>query len=246
MNDLKFKDKIAIVTGATRGIGRAIVRELAKEGAIIIFTYLKNDNLAKELISEVNKIGSKAYSYKVDIRDYKRTLGLIEKITAKLGRIDLLVNNAGITRDKTLLMMEQKEWQEVIDTNLGGCYNMSKACLFTFIRQKNGSILNISSMAGITGAFGQTNYAASKAGIIAFTKSLAKETAPFNIRVNAIAAGYIDTDMTKDLNNKDKLISLIPLGRFGKADEVAKVAIFLLSEDASYITGKIIEVSGGL
>lgn len=241
-----FKYKIAIVTGGTRGIGKAIVLELAKKGATVIFTYLKNDNLAKELLVLARKEKLKITSEKLDIRDYKKALNCVEKVKEKYGKIDFLINNAGITRDKTLLLMERKEWQEVIDTNLGGCYNMSKACIFTFMKQKSGSIVNIASLSGITGAVGQTNYTASKAGIIAFTKSLAKEVASFGIRVNAIAAGYIDTDMTKDLKDKDKRLSLIPLARFGKAEEVAKAAVFLLSDEASYITAEVIKVSGGL
>jgi 3-oxoacyl-[acyl-carrier protein] reductase len=241
---LKFKDKIAIVTGATRGIGRAIALELAKQGAIIIFTYLKNDDLAKQLVFEIEKLDSKAHPHKIDIRDYEKTADLVEKIREKYSRIDLLVNNAGITRDKTLMMMDEKEWQEVIDTNLTGCYNMTKACIVTFMRQKRGSIVNITSVSGMIGLPGQTNYSASKAGIIGFTKALAKEVAPFNIRVNAVAGGFIETDMTKDL--KDKVISQIPLARFGKPQEVAKVVSFLLSDEAGYITGEIIKVDGGL
>lgn len=243
---MEFKDKIAVVTGATRGIGKAIALELAKQGAIIIFTYLKNDDLAKELVFDIEKLGSKAYSHKIDVRNYKKTVDLVEKIREEYSRIDLLVNNAGITKDKTLMMMDKKEWQEVIDTNLTGCYNMTKACIVTFMRQKRGSIVNITSVAGIVGTSGQTNYSASKAGIIGFTKALAKEVASFNIRVNAIAAGYIETDMTKDLKEKDKIISSIPLARFGKPQEVAKVVSFLLSDEAGYITGEIIKVDGGL
>lgn len=241
-----LKDKVAIVTGASRGIGRAIALELAKQGASVCFTYLKNEDLASELVKEIEAKGVKALAIKADIKDFNSAKELIKKTIDNFGQLDILINNAGIIRDKALMMMSEEDWREVIDTNLTGVFNVSRAAIVTFLKQKKGDIINISSVSGLIGLPRQTNYSASKAGVIGFTKALAKETGPFGVRVNAIAAGFIDTDMTKDLKPelKEGMLKIIPLGRFGKVDEVAKVVTFLLTN--SYITGQTITIDGGL
>ncbi len=241
-----LKDKVAIVTGASRGIGRAIALELARQGASVCFTYLKNEDLASELVKEIEAKGVKALAIKADIKDFNSAKELIKKTIDNFGQLDILINNAGIIRDKALMMMSEEDWHEVIDTNLTGVFNVSRAAIVTFLKQKKGDIINISSVSGLIGLPRQTNYSASKAGVIGFTKALAKETGPFGVRVNAIAAGFIDTDMTKDLKPelKEGMLKIIPLGRFGKVDEVAKVVTFLLTN--SYITGQTITIDGGL
>lgn len=241
-----LKDKVAIVTGGTRGIGRAIVLELAAEGAKIIFTYLKRVELASIMIDEVKMLGSEAFGIKSDAKNYNEAKTVVKEALSRYSCVDILVNNAGILKDKALMMMEPFEWQEVIDTNLTGYFNMVKACIVTMMKQKSGNILNISSVAGVVGMPRQINYVSAKAGIIGFSKSLAKEVAPYNIRVNTVAPGYIETDMTKDLKHKDELVKLIPAGRLGIASEVAKVVTFLVSDKAAYITGQLIKVDGGL
>jgi 3-oxoacyl-[acyl-carrier protein] reductase len=243
-----LKDKVAIVTGATRGIGRAIALELAKQGADISFNYAKNANLANNLVNEIKSYGRKVIAEQVDIRNLDTVKEFVEKTKNTLGRLDILVNNAGIIKDRALMMMEELDWRDVIDTDLNGVFNASRACIVTFMKQKNGQIVNIASVSGIIGSARQTNYSASKAGIIGFTKALAKEVAGYNIRVNAVAPGYIQTDMLDTLKDeqKDKLKEFIPLGRFGTPEEIARVVLFLLSENAQYITGQVISVDGGM
>ncbi len=234
------------MTGGSRGIGRAIVLELINQGAKVAFTYIKSDEAAAQLLEEIKKLKAEAIAIKKTSRDFNSAKEIIKETIEKFGSLDILVNNAGIIKDKALMMMEPSEWQEVIETNLTGYFNMAKASIVTMMKQKSGNIINISSVAGIVGMPRQVNYAAAKAGIIGFTKSLAKEVAPYNIRVNAIAPGYIETDMTKDLKEKDKLIEKIPVGRFGKPEEVAKAVSFLAGEQSGYITGQVIKVDGGL
>ena len=184
----------------------------------------------------------------LDVRDFKGAKALIDTVKNELGRLDILINNAGITKDKSLMMMSQEDWSDVVDTNLTGVFNTTRASIITFLKQKSGNIVNISSVSGIHPLAGQVNYAAAKAGVIGFTKSLAKEVAPYNIRVNAVAPGFINTEMTAALGEKarDKFLKMIPLQRFGTPDEVAKVVLFLLSDKSQYITGQTIQLDGGL
>ncbi len=244
----EFKDKVAIVTGASRGIGRAIALELAKEGAKVAFTYQKNDEQAKSLLRELEEVGSVGLSFKGDVRNLDLAKESVEQVRSFFGSLDFLVNNAGITRDKALMNMDKEDWQDVIDTNLNGYFNMARSCIVTFLKQKSGGIVNISSVSGISGIARQTNYSASKAGIIGLTKALAKEVAPYNIRVNCVAPGFIDTDMTIGMKEelKESFKKTIPFGRFGSTEEVAKVVSFLLSEKSNYITGQVLKVDGGM
>ncbi|MDP3791297.1 MAG: 3-oxoacyl-[acyl-carrier-protein] reductase [Candidatus Omnitrophota bacterium] len=241
-----LKDKVAIVTGGTRGIGRAIVFELIQNGAKVLFTYLKSDESAGIMLDEIKELKGEAEAIKADVRLYEEAKRTVEETINKFGKVDILVNNAGITKDKALMMMDPSEWLDVINTNLTGYFNMSKACIVSMLKQKSGVIVNISSVSGVVGMPRQANYSAAKAGEIGLTKSLAKEVGPYGIRVNAIAPGFIDTDMTKDLKQKDELLKMIPFGRFGKPEEVAKVATFLASEKSSYINGQVLKVDGGL
>jgi 3-oxoacyl-[acyl-carrier protein] reductase len=243
-----LKNKIAIVTGGSRGIGRAIVLALAKEGAKIAFNYLKSEKEAKELLSEVKDLGSEALSYKFDVRNANLAKEFVEKTREYFGGLDILINNAGIIKDKAMMMMEQSDWQDVIDTNLTGYFNLARACIVGFLKQRSGDIVNITSAAGIVGTARQVNYSAAKAGIIGFTKALAKEAAPYNIRVNAVAPGFINTEMVRSLKDeyKEKLKKFIPKGEFGKPEDVANTVLFLLSDAAGYITGQVLRVDGGM
>ena len=240
--------KNAIISGGTRGIGRAIVLELAREGANVSFNYVKSEKEALELVKELEKFKVKAKAFCVDIKDFDAVSEWVRKTKEEFGGLDILVNNAGITNDKALMFMEKQDWQNVLDTNLTGVFNLTRAAITGFLKQKSGRIVNISSVSGVVGVPRQTNYAAAKAGIIGFTKSLAKEVAAYNIRVNAVAPGFIETDMVKNLKEdyKNQMLKDIPMGRFGMPEDVAKVVIFLLSDSASYITGQAIIIDGGM
>ncbi|MCX5668095.1 MAG: 3-oxoacyl-ACP reductase FabG [Candidatus Omnitrophica bacterium] len=225
-----LKSKVAIVTGGTRGIGRAIVFDLIQNGAKVLFTYLKSDESAGIILDEIKGLKGEAEAIKADVRLYDEAKKAVEETVNRFGKVDILVNNAGITKDKALMMMEPSEWLDVINTDLTGYFNMAKACIVTMMKQKSGVIVNISSIAGVVGMPRQVNYSSAKAGELGLTKSLAKEVASYGIRVNAVAPGFIDTDMTKELKQKDEFLKMIPFGRFGKPEEVAKVIKKLVAE----------------
>jgi len=243
---MSLKGSVAIVTGGSRGIGRAIALELAREGAKVALTYLKSEDAAAQLLEEIKRIGAEAKAIRANASDFDDAKRTISDTVKDLGSIDILVNNAGVIKDKALMLMDPSEWREVIETNLTGYFNMARAAIVTMMKQKRGKIINISSVAGVVGTPRQVNYSSAKAGIIGLTKSLAKEVGPYNIRVNAVAPGYIETDMTKDLKDKGSLVQRIPCGRLGSAEEVAKVVSFLAGDGAAYITGQVIKVDGGL
>jgi 3-oxoacyl-[acyl-carrier protein] reductase len=238
-----FSGKVAIVTGGSRGIGRAIVQALAREGAKVAFTYVQNKALADELTNGETIVG-----FQADVTDFTQAKDLVKQVKERFGRIDILVNNAGITRDKLLAMMSEKDWDDVLDTNLKGAFNLTKHVVGVMLRQKSGTILNVTSISGIVGMAGQVNYSSSKAGMIGFTKALAKEIAKVNVTVNALALGFVETDMTGALNSeyREKIIGQIPLGRIAQPEEMAEVALFMLSPKASYMTGQVLQIDGGL
>lgn len=245
---MDFTGRVAIVTGASRGIGRAIALELAKQGCDIAFNYQKSVEAAEQLKAECAALGRKVLAYQVDAADFAAVQDMVKDIKAQWGRVDLLVNNAGITNDKLLMRMKEDDWDRVISTNLKSAFNFSKAVTPIMLKQEYGRMLNISSISGVVGMAGQANYSASKAGLIGLSKALAKELGSRNITVNVLAPGIIETDMTTILNEeyKKKLLEQIPLQRFGTVAELATTAAFLLSDGAQYITGQVIQIDGGL
>ncbi|MEN2997943.1 MAG: 3-oxoacyl-[acyl-carrier-protein] reductase [Brevinematia bacterium] len=243
-----LKGKIALVTGASRGIGKAIAEKLASLGANVIVTSTKAET-SKNVAEEIeNRYKVKARGYALNVANFSEFSNIVEEVIKEFGRIDILVNNAGITKDTLILRMKEEDWDDVINTNLKGVFNGCKAVSKYMLKQQYGKIVNISSVVGIMGNAGQVNYSASKGGVIALTKSLAKELASRNINVNAVAPGYIDTDMTRVLpeNVKQEILKLIPLGRMGQPEDVANVVAFLCSDMSSYITGQTILVDGGM
>lgn len=243
-----LENKSVVVTGATRGIGRAIALNLAKAGANIAFNYIQSDDLAIELENEIQSLDRKVYSKKVDVGSFSEVADFMQNTKAALGTIDALVNNSGIARDKAILMMEKKDWDDVIRTNLTSVFNTCKAVIFDMMKQRHGRIINITSVSGMIGLSRQTNYAASKAGIIGFTKALAKEVAEYDIQVNAIAPGYIETEMVKTIDDrmKAKIVDhYIPMKRYGRCTEIAAMVRFLLEGGDSYMTGSVIPIDGG-
>jgi len=243
-----FNGKVAIVTGASRGIGRAIVQELAKQGCQIAFNYNKSAEAAEELKNECEASDRQVLAYQLDVANFAAVQEMVKDVKSKLGRIDFLINNAGITNDKLLMRMKEEDWDSVIDTNLKSAFNFCQSVAPIMLKQRYGRILNISSISGVVGMAGQANYSASKAGLIGLSKSLAKELGSRNITVNVLAPGIIETDMTTVLSEdyRKKLLEQIPLQRFGQVAELARVAAFLLSDDAQYITGQVIQIDGGL
>ncbi len=248
---MELKDKAALVTGASRGIGKAIALKLASLGARVAVNYVtiepSNQADADEVVNNITSSGGEAIAVEADVRNSEAVKAMVEHITNKWGKIDILVNNAGINRDTLLLRMPDEAWDDVINTNLRGAYLCTKFALRSMMRQEWGRIINISSVAGIVGNVGQSNYAASKGGIIAFTKSVAREVGSRKITVNAVAPGFIVTGMTDKLpaERKEAILAMIPLQRFGQPNDVAELVAFLASERASYITGQIITIDGG-
>ena len=241
-------EKVALITGATRGIGKQIALTLAKEGYDIAINYRKENEDLENTKKELAEIGVEVLAVQGDVSNYEDCERFVKQVIEKFGHIDVLVNNAGITRDSLLIRMKEEDFKQVVDTNLGGTFNVTKNVISYMMKAHSGRIINISSVVGVAGNAGQTNYSASKAGIIGFTKSLAKEVASRNILVNAIAPGFIETDMTSVLKEeiRNEIAKNIPIKRMGSAQEVAKVVKFLASEDSSYITGQVINVDGGM
>jgi 3-oxoacyl-[acyl-carrier protein] reductase len=245
---LTLEGKVAIVSGASRGIGRAVALELAEKGASVVVNYLNSAEAAEEVVGSIIKSGSKAIAMKADVSIYDQAQDLVKFAIETFGKLDILVNNAGITRDKLIMLMTEEDWDNVQSTNLKSTFNCSKAAVKHMMRSRYGRIINITSVAGQMGNAGQTNYSASKAGQIGFTKALAREVAVRNITVNGIAAGYIETDIWKSVPEgmRDAVLTLIPMGRKGLPEEIAHAVAFLASDQAAYITGQILGIDGGM
>ena len=243
-----LESKVAIVTGGSRGIGKAICKSFAENGCNVAFTYNSSKEAAENLVEELKKYDVKVKSYKSDASDHDKSVELIDNVISDFERIDVLVNNAGITKDNLLMRMSQSDFKDVVNVNLGSVFNLTKSSIRIFLKQKQGSIINISSIVGVKGNAGQSNYAASKAGIIGFSKSIALELGSRNIRCNVVAPGFIETDMTDSLSVDvlEKWKESIPLKRSGKPNDVGNACVFLASDLSSYITGQVLQVDGGL
>ena len=243
-----LEGKVALITGGTRGIGKSIVMAYAKQGAAVAFTYLHSADLALQVEAEVSQMGVKVKSYLSDASNFAASEQLVQNVVADFGRVDILINNAGITRDGLLMRMSESQWDEVMDTNLKSAFNMTRAMAPIMMKQRSGSIVNISSVVGVMGNIGQANYSASKAGMIGLTKSVAKELGARGVRCNAIAPGFIVTEMTDNASNASRSLwlDMIPMRRGGKPEEVADVAVFLGSDMASYVSGQVIHCCGAM
>lgn len=245
---MEFAGRTAIVTGGSRGIGRAICLELGRRGCDVAFSYRQSADMAERVAAELAGMGRRARAFCADGADAAAVESMVGEVRRDFGRIDFLVNNAGVTRDKLLPVMNEAEWDEVLDSNLKAVFHFCRAAIRTMLKARSGSILNIASISGIVGMPGQTNYAASKAGLIGFTKALAKEVAGRNIRVNALALGFVETEMTAGLpqEHRTRILEQIPMKRFAAPEEVAAIAAFILSDAARYMTGTVVQVDGGL
>ena len=245
---MKLERRTALVTGASRGIGRAIALALAQEGADVAINYVSNEAAAAAVVEEIQALGRKSILARADVGDFPDTYAMAHSVLREFGHIDILVNNAGVTSDKTFVNMDHSTWRKVLAINLDGVFNCTKVCIDQMVEQNYGRVVNITSVIGQIGNFGQANYAASKAGVAAMTKTLAKELASKGITVNAVAPGFIETEMVSSIpeNIQDRLLSQIPLRRFGKAEEVAQMVVFLCSPEGDYVTGAELEVNGGL
>jgi len=243
-----LKDKIALVSGGSRGIGRSIVLAFADEGAHVAFTYKSAAEAAEKVKSEIESKGRKALAIQSDAKDINGAMQVVEQVIKEFQRIDILVNNAGITKDTLLMRMSEQDWDDVLDTNLKSAFNFSKAVCRHMMGQREGKIINISSISGVMGNAGQVNYSSAKAGMIGMTKSLAKEFASRNIQVNAVAPGFVDTDMTDKLTpqQREALLNIIPMKRTAKPEEIASVVVFLAAPASSYMTGQVLCVDGGI
>ena len=243
-----LKGKVALITGAARGIGKEIALTLAKEGAEVIVNYNGSKERAEAVVKEIEDMGGSARAYKCNVADEKESGQMVQDVLAAYGKVDILVNNAGITRDNLIMRMTEEDYDAVLDTNLKGAFHMIRHLSRSFIKQRSGKIINISSVSGVMGNAGQANYAASKAGLIGLTKSVARELASRNICVNAVAPGFIATEMTEVLSEsvQDNLKKMIPLGKMGSPKDVANMVLFLAGENANYITGQVIHVDGGM
>lgn len=244
----KANGRVALITGGSRGIGRSIVLQLARDGFDTAFCFKSASDKAAEVQGEVEAMGRRAYAAPCDVAAMESVVEFVKAAESELGGIEVLVNNAGIVRDRALVMMTEQEWNEVVATNLAGVFNFCKVVIFSFMKRKSGKIVNVSSISGVYGNVAQVNYSASKAGIVGLSKALAKEAGPYNVCVNVVAPGFIATDMTAGLKEKqvDDILQRCPLRRLGEAEEVAHLVSFLVSDRAGYITGQVIQVDGGL
>lgn len=245
---MKVQGQVALVTGASRGIGREVALELARQGASVVVNYAGNEAMARAVVEEIEAMGRKAMMIRCNVANADEVSAMVKATIEEFGRIDILVNNAGVTRDNLIMRMKEEEWDTVIDTNLKGVFLCTKAVTRPMMKQRKGKIINIASVVGVVGNAGQANYVAAKAGVIGLTKTTAKELAPRSINVNAIAPGFITTDMTEKLPEEvvSSLLAQIPLARFGEPSDIAKVVVFLASDDSAYMTGQTLCIDGGM